>query len=64
MVVTTTEKAMEKQILPRVTADINTELRALNVYRDVKKQKWLGFGSALTDSAAYCYAQMPADKQA
>ncbi|MGN0478897.1 MAG: glycoside hydrolase family 30 beta sandwich domain-containing protein [Hominenteromicrobium sp.] len=64
MVVTTAEKNMEKQILPRVTADINTELHVLNVYRDARKQKWLGFGSALTDSAAYCYAQMPADKQA
>lgn len=64
MVVTTTGKTMEKQSVPHMVADINTELRVLNVYQDVKKQKWLGFGSALTDSAAYCYAQMPADKQA
>ena len=63
MVVSTADKKLEPQILPRVTADINTELKVLNVYRDAKKQTWLGFGSALTEAAAYCYAQLPEDKK-
>lgn len=63
VVVTTTEKTMEKQICPWVTPDINTELTVLNIYRDAKKQEWLGFGSALTEAAAYCYAQLPKEKR-
>ncbi|HJB60704.1 MAG TPA: glucosylceramidase [Candidatus Ruminococcus gallistercoris] len=63
MVVSTADKKLEPQILPRVTADINTELKVLNVYRDAKRQTWLGFGSALTEAAAYCYAQLPEDKK-
>lgn len=63
-VITTADKRLEKKICQRMTPDINTELTALNVYRNAKKQTWLGFGSALTESAAWCYAQLPKEKQA
>lgn len=64
MVVTTAEKTLEQQVSPRVTPDISTENGVLNVYHDVKRQTWLGFGSALTDAAAYSYGSLPKEQQA
>ncbi|MBQ2668597.1 MAG: glycoside hydrolase family 30 protein [Clostridia bacterium] len=63
-VVSTAEKKLEGKTRQRWTADINTELTVLNVYRKAKKQTWLGFGSALTESAACGYAQLPEEKKA
>ena len=62
-ILTTEGHRLEKQGNPRVTPDITTENQVLNVYRDVKKQTWLGFGSALTDAAAWCYAHVPPESQ-
>ena len=62
-ILTTEGHRLEKQGNPRVTPDITTENQVLNVYREVKKQTWLGFGSALTDAAAWCYAHVPPENQ-
>lgn len=52
-----------RQTIP-LAADEGRENELINLYPDVTYQKFRGFGGAITDSAAYMYAQLNAEQKA
>lgn len=40
-----------------------TEFEVINIYPDIEYQKFIGFGGALTEAAAYSYSLLPKEKQ-
>lgn len=46
--------------LGRCTVDCDHQV---SVYPDLRRQRFLGFGGAFTEAAAFCYQQLPPDRQ-
>ena len=63
LMTTTAHGAPLEQTLPLMPDALGVENQVVNLYPGVTGQTLEGFGGAVTDAAAYVYAQMPAEKR-
>lgn len=61
--VTAENRFFEESELVCGNMDAGTEMKVVNVFDDVRYQEIVGFGAALTESAAYCYSLMDSEEK-